>query len=744
MTRDDPRSDERIDYRTCPLCEATCGLAMTLSGDRVVRVRGDADDVFSRGYICPKGAALGELHEDPDRLRAPLVRDGDGFREVSWDEAFERVAVGLAPFVGAGERHAIAAYVGNPSVHNLGTNLFLRPFLKALATRKLFTASTVDQIPRHVASGLLFGDPYAMPVPDIDRSDYLLLLGANPWESNGSLWTAPNLPGRLKALRRRGGRLTVVDPRRTRTAANADEHLAIRPGGDAAWLLALAQVILAEGLARPGRLADMTRGLDGLATRVAAFTPEAVAARTGIDAAVTRRVARELARAAHGAVYGRIGTHANPFGTLAAWATDVLNLLTGNLDREGGVMFPVAPHEKAPSPGLGRGFSTGRWRSRVSGHPEVMGELPAACLAEEIDTPGADRIRALVTVAGNPVLSVPEGRRLDRALESLDFMVSVDIYLNETTRHADVILPPCSPLERSHYDLVFTRFAVRATANFSAPALARSGPDDAEILMRLTRIVAGTPDADPAGVGEDQLRRLIEREVGDPASPIAGCDVAEIAAAVSGDDASERILDFKLRVGAWGDGFADDVDGLSLARLRAAPHGIDLGALEPRLPAMIRTASGTIELDAPSIDGELERAAATLGEPGEDLLLIGRREFHSNNSWMHNIPSLIERPERCTLRMNAADAGRLGLDDGQRVRISSRAGAVVAPLEVHAEMPPGVVSLPHGYGHGYAGVRLGRAAAHAGVSANDVVVDAVDPLSGNAVLNGVSVTVAAA
>ncbi|MEQ8494677.1 MAG: molybdopterin dinucleotide binding domain-containing protein, partial [Gammaproteobacteria bacterium] len=495
-------------------------------------------------------------------------------------------------------------------------------------------------------------------------------------------------------------------------------------------------------------LADFCDGLDDLGARLAAFTPEAVAAHCDIDAATTRRIARELAAAPRAAVYARIGTHANRHGTLAAWTTELINVLTGNLDREGGVMFPLAPHDRAHDgqPG-GRGFTTGRWRSRVAGHPEVMGELPVVALAEEIETPGDGQVRALVTVAGNPVLSTPDGTRLDRALAALDFMVSVDIYLNETTRHADVILPPPSPLERAHYDILFLRFAVRSVANYSPALFDRDGPSEQDILLRLAMIAAGRgADGDVARAAEDYLAEQVARETANPASPIAGAAVADILARVDGDDACDRMLDFLVRTGPFGDGFADDVDGLNLARLRAAPHGIDFGPMRPQLPGRLRTPDGRLALGSAAIDGELAAAAGELTTTPDPaaLLLVGRREFHSNNSWMHNLPSLIERPERCTLRMHADDAARLGLADGTRVTLRSAAGAIEVPLEVHAEMRPGVVSLPHGYGHRFHDMRLGRARAHAGASANDVVVAALDPLSGNAVLNGVPVTVAAA
>lgn len=737
---------ERIAYRTCPLCEATCGLELTIRGDTVTRVRGDRDDVFSRGYLCPKGVALGELHADPDRLRAPLIRDGDAFRVASWPEAYAAVAAGLAPILARGDRDAVAIYGGNPLAHNMESSLYLRPLVKAVGSRNFYTSSTVDQMPRHLVAGLMFGDPMALAVPDIDRMDYLLMLGANPWESNGSLWTAPNLPARLRLLRRRGGRLVVVDPRRTRTARHADQHLAIRPGSDAPWLLALINVILADDLARPGRLATMTSGLDGLAAAVAPFTPEAVAALCGITPDVTRQVAHALAASPAAAVYARFGAQATRSGTLVTWATEVLNILTGNLDREGGVMFPRAVHERVRGTEAGAGFKTGRWRSRVRGFPEVMSEFPGTTLPDEIETPGAGQVRALLTIAGNPVLSNPDGQRLDRALGTLEFMVSVDIYLNETTRHADVILPPPSPLEHSHYDLLFNRFAVREVANYSAPVLSATGPSESEILARLALIAGGRDLATPTAViDEAMLDELIAREIANPHSSIADCSPAEIRAAVDGDTPGDRILDFMLRTGPRGDGFGRDVAGLSLARLREAPHGVDFGPLASALPARIRTRSGRIELNSTVIDDELARVRRELSAPpaADALLLVGRREFQSNNSWLHNLPSLIGEADRCVLQMHPQDAARRGLQDGATVRLGSATGAVEVPLAITDEVAPGVVSLPHGYGHAALRVRLARAQRWPGASYNDVVAGEIDQPSGNAVLNAVPVTVAA-
>ncbi|MGZ8754754.1 MAG: molybdopterin-dependent oxidoreductase, partial [Acidimicrobiia bacterium] len=456
-------------YRTCPLCEATCGLEVTVRDGAVTRIRGDRDDVFSRGFICPKGSTLRQLHDDPDRLRAPVIRRGEGWEQVSWEEAFQVVEAGLRPVIENHGGDAVAAYLGNPNVHTMAGPLYLKPLLKAIGTKNIFSASTVDQMPKHVSSGLMFGHPDSIPVPDIDRTDYLLMLGANPFESNGSLATAPDWPGRIKALQERGGKLVVIDPRSTRTARAANEHIFIRPGTDALLLFAMVAVLFEENLTSPGRLSDMTAGVSEVASLAARFAPEVVADRCGVPAGTIRRITRELAAAPTGVVYGRVGTHTVEFGTVASWLTDVINVLIGALDEPGGAMFPQAAHARPPRPG--RPFRTGRWSSRVKGYPEVRGELPVATLADEIETPGNGQVRAMVTVAGNPVLSTPDGARLDRALASLDFMVGVDFYINETTRHADVILPPPSPLSRSHYDFAFTTLSVRNIANYSPPTL---------------------------------------------------------------------------------------------------------------------------------------------------------------------------------------------------------------------------------------------------------------------------------
>ncbi len=732
----------RTEYRTCPLCEATCGLEITLDGERVESIRGDKDDVFSHGFICPKGFALKELHDDPDRVRTPLIRQPDGsFAPASWDEAFALIDERLSPIL-AGDRNAAAVYLGNPSAHNLSNLLYGRVLIRALGTRNNYSASTVDQFPKQMASALMFGTGTTVAVPDLDRTDYLLMLGANPLQSNGSLMTSPDTRGRLRAIRARGGKLVVIDPRRTRTAEEADEHHFIRPGTDAHFLFALANVLFEEGLADPGaRLTEIASGLDDVERLAAPFTPEAAASATGIDADDIRRIARELAAAPSAAVYGRIGTCTQEFGTLASWLVDVLNFLTGNLDSEGGAMFPLgaAGHANATgAPGKGRGARFGRWQSRVRGLDEVFSEFPAACLAEEIDTPGEGRIKALITISGNPAVSTPNSGRLDAALEQLELMVAIDVYVNETTRHADVILPAPSPLRRSHYDLALYLFAVRNVANYSPPVLPPEPelPDEWVTLLRLTGIAAGLgPNADVAVIDEQVARAAIERETKTDGSPFSGRSVDEALATLEPRVGPERLLDLMLRAGPY---------RLTLEQLEQAPHGIDLGPLEPRLPDALRTASGTIELAPAPIVADVERLRGALERtPNGDLVLVGRRHLRSNNSWMHNLPVLVKGKERCTLQLHPDDAERRGLADGEHAELSSRAGTVVATVEITDTVMPGVCSLPHGWGHDVAGTEQRVASAHPGANSNLVADEGLlDALSGNAVLNGIPVEVA--
>jgi anaerobic selenocysteine-containing dehydrogenase len=733
--------------RTCPLCEATCGLEVHLDGRAVTLVRGDRDDVFSHGYLCPKGTAIGRIDADPDRVRRPLVRDGQRWREVTWAEAFQRVETGLAPVLAEHGRDAVALYLGNPNVHSLAGLVYNRALIQALGSSNVYSASTLDQMPKQVAAGLMFGTALSVPVPDVDRTDYLLLLGANPFASNGSLLTAPDLPGRLRALRARGAKLVVVDPRRTKTAAEADEHLFIQPGTDALFLAAIACTLVEEDLVDLGELAPYLSGVDAVRAQVRPFTPEVVASACRIDAATIRRVARDLAAAPRAAVYARLGTCAQEFGTLASWLVDVCNVLTGNLDQPGGAMFPrpaAGSANTGGAPGVGRGVRFGARQSRVRGLPEVYGELPMVCLPEEIETPGAGQVRAVVTVAGNPVASAPDSDRLDRALAGLDFMVSVDIYVNETTRHADVILPPPPLIARGHYDLALYSFAIRNVANYTPPSvpLEDHERDEWEILVQLATIAAGSGAAgDPHAFDDAIVAGMVEKAVRRSGSLVADRDPAELLEALGTRRGPERILDLMLRTGPYGDGFGANPDGLSLAVLERNPHGVDFGPLEPRIPEVLRTASGSIELAPTPIVEDLDRLRGALAErPADSLVLIGRRDLRSNNSWMHNVEVLVKGRERCTLLVHADDARRLGLEDGAQVKVVGPGGSVLAPVEVSDEVMPGVVSLPHGWGHTRPGVQMRVAADHAGVNSN-VLADTnhFDPLSGTAVLNGIPV-----
>ncbi|MFE3681907.1 molybdopterin oxidoreductase family protein [Streptomyces sp. NPDC059095] len=730
----------RTALRICPLCEATCGLSLTVEGARVTGARGDADDVFSQGFICPKGASFGEIDADPDRLTTPLVRRDGTLVPATWDEAFGLIAARLPALVEEHGPNAVGVVLGNPNVHTMAGALYPPALLGALRTRNLFTASTLDQMPKHVSSGLLFGDPFAIPVPDLDRTDHLLLLGANPLESNGSLCTAPDFPGKLRALRRRGGSLTVVDPRRTRTAKLADRHVAIRPGTDALLLAAIAQVLFAEQLTALGALEAQAEGVAEVAHAMGEFMPEAVGPVCDVEPDAIRDIARELAAAPTAAVYGRIGSCTVEHGTLASWLVDVLNVLTGNLDRPGGALFPLSATDRAPRPaGPGKGFSLGRWHSRVGGHPEVKSELPLAALAEEIETPGEGRIRALIASAANPVLSAPDGDRLDRALAGLDFMVSIDPYLNETSLHADVVLPPPPPAQSAHFDFAFNGFAVRNQVRYTRPAvpLAEGRMDECEIHARLVLAVSGLHGAEPAAVDAMVVERTLAKAVADPHSPVHGRDATVLAARLTGAGGPERRLDLMLRLGPYGDGFGADPEGLTLERVLAHPHGIDLGELKPRLPQVLRTRTGRIELLPAPVAADLPRLRAALDERPAALVLVGRRHLRSNNSWLHNIPALSGGSNRCTLQIHPEDAARLGLAEGAEVRITAEGGAVAAPVEITDSVRRGVVSLPHGWGHSRPGSRLAVAADRPGVNVNQLLDGSrFDPLSGTAVLNG--------
>jgi anaerobic selenocysteine-containing dehydrogenase len=731
---------EMIAHRICPFCEACCGLELTISDEggvkRVTKVRGHAEDVFSKGYLCPKGVALKDLHEDPDRLRTPMVRREGKLVPATWEEAFAEIERRLPPIIAQYGKDAVALAIGNPTVHKSGLLMYVQRLGRAVGTQNVFTASTLDQMPKQLSNGLMYGEFLSFPVPDIERTDFLLILGANPIVSNGSLWTVPNFRDKAKALRERGGKMVVVDPRRTETAVAADQHVFIRPGGDVFFLLGLVNTLFEEKLIRLGRVGEHLNGVEELRGAVARFAPEKVAQRCGVEAATIRELARQLAAAPRAVVYGRIGTCTQEYGTLCSWLIDVVNILTGHFDEPGGVMFPKAAALQANSmgkSGKGKGIVTGRRKSRVSGAPEVMGEFPMTCLAEEIDTPGEGQVKALVTVASNCALSSPNGPRLSEALDKLDFMVSLDIYVNETTRHADVILPGLSPLEEMHYDVAFPQLSYRNHARYSAPVLpAPEGqPAEWEIILRLIAILEGK------GANAD-LNKLDDELAVEDVKRVAGVMASLVVKAVK-RRGPERLLDLGLRAGPYGDQFGMKPSGLNLEKVMAARGGIDLGPLEPRVPEVLRTPSGKIELAPQMLLDDLQRVERDMARQAPELVVIGRRQLHSNNSWMHNLP-VLAKAQDCTVLVSPADAQRLGLEDGSLARISRDAVAVEAEVEISDAMMPGVISLPHGWGHDEPGTQMSVAARKPGANLNAVLDEnRRDPLSGNAVLSGVAV-----
>ncbi|OBY91129.1 dehydrogenase [Pseudomonas sp. AU11447] len=693
-----------LHHRACHLCEAICGLTIETEDERILSIKGDAQDSFSRGHICPKAVALQDIQNDPDRLRQPVRRVGNEWQPIGWDEAFELVATRLADIR---ERHgndAVAVYQGNPSVHNYGLMTHSNYFLGQLKTRNRYSATSVDQLPHHLVSQQMFGHGLLIPIPDIDHTDFMLILGGNPLASNGSIMTVPDVEKRLKAVKARGGKLVVVDPRRTETAAIADQHLFVRPGEDAALLLGILDTLLSEGLTRDASLP--VNGLDAVREALAPFKVEAMATRCGVPADNIRQLAREFAAADKAVCYGRMGVSTQVFGSLCQWLVQLINLVTGNLDRVGGTLC-TTPAVDLVATTAGGAFN--RWQSRVSGLPEYGGELPVAALAEEMLTEGEGQVRALVTVAGNPVLSTPNGRRLEQALDSLEFMLSVDLYINETTRYADLILPPTAPLEHDHYDTTFNVFAVRNVTRFNEAILPK--PEGA---LHDWEIFVGLAKAYAARSGAELKPTLLP----------------------------EQMIEMGLRFGPYGDASEHK---LNLARLREHPHGMDLGPLQPNLAPRLKTASRSIEAAPEIFLNDLRRFADTQSPAIDQLLLIGRRHVRSNNSWMHNYHRLVKGKPRHQLLMHPQDLASRGLVDGQKVRVRSRVGSIEIEVAASDEVMAGVVSLPHGWGHARPGVQLSIAREQGGASANDLTDERhLDALSGNTALNGVPVEVEAA
>lgn len=759
-----------IHYRACNICEACCGVEIHHRDGEILAIKGDKADPLGRGHICPKAVALQDLQADPDRLRQPVRRTAQGWEPIGWTEAFDEIASNLKRIQRAYGRSAVGLYVGNPTAHNHGALLLLPYFVRALHTRARFSATSVDQLPHMLAALEMFGNQALFQIPDLDRTDFFLCIGANPLASNGSVMTAPDIGNRLKDILRRKGTVAVLDPRRTETAAMASEHHFVRPGTDALLVAALINVLFAERKVKLGRAVEYTEGVEALQKRVRPFTPEKVAAQVGMSGDAIRDLALRFAAARSAVAYCRVGTTTSAHGATAAWLVYALNVVTGNLDRAGGAMFPKPAVDLAAIAALtGETGHFNAWQSRVRGLPEFGGEIPAVTLAEEILTPGDGRIRALVTHAGNPVLSTPNGRQLDEALATLDYMVSIDIYINETTRHANIILPPTGPLEHAQFDPLFHAVAVRNTVRW-APALfpkAAGALHDWEILLELaTRLMsndlASTLTARAVrtlvrALGDEGITDLLLRlgPYGNRVDLVDRLDDLLLNNGLSGpvyNRVRRQAIDWLLgkqkvrellATGPYGTE-KKPLGGLTLDKVKAYPHGVDIGPLEPGLPERLATPDKTLQLAPALFEQDLQALAAKLDEaPPEGLLLIGRRHLRSNNSWLHNSYRLVKGPNRCTAMLHPDDAAALGVHEGQEVDVATRVGSIRLPAEVTGDIMPGVVSVPHGFGHARDGVQLQVARDVApGVSVNDITDEQLyDPLTGMAIINGVPVTV---
>ena len=695
-------------YRACHLCEAICGLVITTKGDEVVSIKGDKQDPVSQGFICPKATAIADIHTDPDRIRQPMKRVGENWEPISWDEAIELTAQKLVETQQQHGANSVGFYAGNPGVHNYG-NMTHGPLLRrAVKTRNNYSATSLDQLPHHLTSYAMYGHQSFIPVPDIDRTQLMVIFGGNPLASNGSIMTMPNAPGRFKALQARGGKLVVVDPRRTETANIADQHLFVRPGQDAYVLMAIIHTLFKENWLNVEHLKPVLKDLDQVEAAVAEFDLTLAEKQSGIQASAIKQLAYDLAHTDKAVIYGRMGVSVQRFGALCQWAIQIINMLIGALDSEGGALVPSPAFGYINKGANGAGHFD-LFRSRVSQLPEFAGELPTVALAEEMLTPGEDQIRAMVTIAGNPVISAANASQLDTAFGQLDFYVAIDFYINATTRHAHVILPPTSPLEHDHYDIAFLRLAVHDSARYN-PAVfepAEGALHDWEIFNALSAKIA-------------QLK-------GTDFKPLPAPDLLVAHGIEHGPYGKEQ----------------NPAMNLTMETLKGAEHGVDLGPLKTGLVQRLNTEDGKIDCAPAFIINDLKRLIDATNEVDtESLLLIGRRHIRSNNSWMHNYHRLVKGKPRWQLMMHPDDLNRLGIDDDSEVVIESRVGQVTTTVLATDEVMPGVVSLPHGWGHKRKGVKLQIAEQQLGVNCNELTDNKlIDELCGNAALNGVPVRV---
>lgn len=702
---------EKTHFRTCNLCEAMCGIVIKHDGEKVLSIKGDKDDPFSQGYICPKATALQDLHEDPDRLRQPVERTRDGWRKISWSEALDKVAQGIQSIQKKHGQNAIGIYLGNPNVHNLGGMLTIKHLLTSIKTRSRFSATSIDQLPHHIISMHLFGHMLRIPVPDVNRTQYMMIIGGNPLASNGSIMTAPNMRQKLKDIKARDGKVVVIDPRRTETADIASEHHFIRPATDVLLMLAMLNEIYLQGYAKRARAnnraADLAPEIERIAEFAKDYSAESVAAITGIAAPEIKRLVKEFCEAESSVCYSRMGVSVQEFGLLSQYLVMIINIVAGRLDEVGGLMFPNPAVDLVNNSGPGY---LGKRHSRVSHLPDFNGDYPVVAMADEMLVEGEGQLKGFITVAGNPVLSTPNGEKLDKAFAQLDFMFSIDYYVTETSRHAHIILPPVSPLERNHYDITFNGFAVHNVAKYS-PVLfekPKEAKHDWQIYLELAK-------------------RL------DKKAPIA----TKIERQLIKNLGPKFVLDQGLKRGPYAN--------MSLKKVKNNPHGLDLGPLKPMLPNGIKHKDKQIHLHVDFYQADLERVAKMVAHYDDSqILLIGRRHVRSNNSWLHNSYRLVKGKPRCTLMLHPDTAKAHNIVDGQLVKVTSRVGEVTITAEVTDELMPGVVSIPHGFGHGRSGVKQKIAQAHAGVSVNDLTDDTlIDKLSGNAAVNGVPVSLQA-
>ena len=689
-------------YRSCNLCEAMCGLEIKLENNEIQSIKGDEKDPFSKGFICPKATALQDIYNDPDRLKKPIKKVNGEWIEISWNQAYDLVASEIKKVQKKYGTNAVAAYQGNPTVHNIGSMLFSSDFLRALKTNNKYSASSIDQLPQQLVAQWMFGHIFTIPIPDINHTDYFLILGANPMISNGSLMTAAGMPNRIKELQARGGKMVVVDPRKTKTAESADQHIFIRPGKDVYFLAAIIHEFFEKRYIDIFQLSGWITGRHELPSLFDRFSPENVESICGVKKEIIEQTAAAFIAADKAVCYGRMGVSTQEHGTLCQWLINLINILSNNFDQQGGAMFPKAAIDVVSFiSNRGTEHRYDRFRSRVRDLPETNGELPVAVLAEEMLTPGKEQIKAFICSSGNPVLSTPNGKKFNKALQNLDFMVSIDIYLNETSKHADVILPPATGLETEHYDLFFNNLAVSNVAKYSPPLFKPEAGMryDWQIFKELTSRFK-------------QKRSLAERLLFPFLKP-------------------SLMLNIGLKKGPY---------SINLKKLKSNRHGMDLGPLQPRMPEYLYTRDKKLHIAPPLLVKQFEKL--NLKQESPDLVLIGRRELRSNNSWMHNSYRLVKGKKRCTVLINNDDAEKRNITDGDLVEVKSTKGSVSLPAEISNDIMPGVVSIPHGYGHNSPGSKMEVANAHAGVSINDLTDEGfLDALSGNAAFSGVKVEV---